>query len=1044
MNLSDFSIRRPVTVLMVIISMVIFGFISFPKMAVDLLPEMNLPVAVVATSVDGGTPEEVEKLVTKPIEEALASIANVDSIQSSSVSGSSLVIVMFNWGTDINQATLDMRDKVDLIEGILPDSANDPKILKFDPNSEPVMTLALYGRENVAELKGIADNLIKTNLERIDGVASVGISGGRDRVITITADPNKLEMYGITFDQIRQSIAATNLSGSAGAVKEGDEKLQIRVQGEYGSVKEIGDTPIIISGGSIALKNIAVIEDTYEDVTHLAYLNGKPSLGISITKATGGNTVEVAEAVYKEMELIKEKLPKGIELAVIMDTSEYIKDSINTVAEHALLGLIFAVLILYFFLNSARSTLVVSIVIPISIIATFTLMYFTGQTINLISLSGLLLGLGSLVDFAVVIMENIFRKRQEGKGMLEAALEGSKQVKNAVMASALAQIVVFLPIVFVDGIAAELFGPLALTVIFSHIAALVVSLMIVPMLSSRWLDKMPDEESFHIEGYKGINPVKWFQIGFGKIANGYGRLLKWALHKRKTVLLSTIAMLGGAVILFPFVGMEFMPKMDEGQISISVEMPNGTVLEETEKTVTQIEKIVKKVPELEHMYTSIGSDGGPGVFGSSSSNIANISIKLVDISERSRSTEEIANEIRPQLDFLPDAKITVSEVSTSHGMAGSPIQINLRGDDLDVLKDIADILAAEIEKVEGTNNVKTSLEATKQEFQIVIDQKRASEFGLTTSQVLSAVRIAFDGQTVTSFRTGDDEIDVKLQLPRNLQGDKTYLEKIRITTPQGGTVALSSVAKIVKKDVPQMITRNNQTREVQITSDVSGRDLASISKEIKERINTINLPDGYSVDMGGQSQEMMESFVQLGLAMLLSIILVYMVMAGQFESLFTPFVIMFSIPPTFIGVVIGLLLTGKTMSVMAIIGYILLIGIVVNNAIVLIDYVIQLRKEGMDRDEAVLKAGPIRLRPILMTTLATILAILPLAFGGGAGNESQAPMAIVVAFGLSFSTLITLVLIPVVYCWFDDIGKKRKQKKIEKLAKKGKAITQSV
>ncbi|NSL51005.1 efflux RND transporter permease subunit [Calidifontibacillus erzurumensis] len=1044
MNLSDFSIRRPVTVLMVIISMVIFGFISFPKMAVDLLPEMNLPVAVVATSVDGGTPEEVEKLVTKPIEEALASIANVDSIQSSSVSGSSLVIVMFNWGTDINQATLDMRDKVDLIEGILPDSANDPKILKFDPNSEPVMTLALYGRENVAELKGIADNLIKTNLERIDGVASVGISGGRDRVITITADPNKLEMYGITFDQIRQSIAATNLSGSAGAVKEGDEKLQIRVQGEYGSVKEIGDTPIIISGGSIALKNIAVIEDTYEDVTHLAYLNGKPSLGISITKATGGNTVEVAEAVYKEMELIKEKLPKGIELAVIMDTSEYIKDSINTVAEHALLGLIFAVLILYFFLNSARSTLVVSIVIPISIIATFTLMYFTGQTINLISLSGLLLGLGSLVDFAVVIMENIFRKRQEGKGMLEAALEGSKQVKNAVMASALAQIVVFLPIVFVDGIAAELFGPLALTVIFSHIAALVVSLMIVPMLSSRWLDKMPDEESFHIEGYKGINPVKWFQIGFGKIANGYGRLLKWALHKRKTVLLSTIAMLGGAVILFPFVGMEFMPKMDEGQISISVEMPNGTVLEETEKTVTQIEKIVKKVPELEHMYTSIGSDGGPGVFGSSSSNIANISIKLVDISERSRSTEEIANEIRPQLDFLPDAKITVSEVSTSHGMAGSPIQINLRGDDLDVLKDIADILAAEIEKVEGTNNVKTSLEATKQEFQIVIDQKRASEFGLTTSQVLSAVRIAFDGQTVTSFRTGDDEIDVKLQLPRNLQGDKTYLEKIRITTPQGGTVALSSVAKIVKKDVPQMITRNNQTREVQITSDVSGRDLASISKEIQERINTINLPDGYSVDMGGQSQEMMESFVQLGLAMLLSIILVYMVMAGQFESLFTPFVIMFSIPPTFIGVVIGLLLTGKTMSVMAIIGYILLIGIVVNNAIVLIDYVIQLRKEGMDRDEAVLKAGPIRLRPILMTTLATILAILPLAFGGGAGNESQAPMAIVVAFGLSFSTLITLVLIPVVYCWFDDIGKKRKQKKIEKLAKKGKAITQSV
>lgn len=1044
MNLSNLSIRRPVTVLMVIIAMLIFGFISFPKMAVDLLPEMNLPVAVVATTVEGGTPEEVEKLVTKPIEESLASIANVDTIQSSSVSGSSLVVIMFNWGTDIDQATLDMRDKVGLIEGMLPDSAGSPKILKFDPNSEPVMTLALYGKEDVGELKSIADNLIKTNLERIDGVASVGISGGRDRVINITADPNKLEMYGITFDQIRQALSANNLSGSAGSVKEGDEELQIRVQGEYGSVKEIGETPVSIQGGSIALKDIATIEDTVEDITQLSYLNGKPSLGISITKATGGNTVEVADAVHEELKTIEANLPKGVKLEMILDTSEYIKDSINTVAEHALLGLIFAVFILYFFLNSSRSTLVVSIVIPISVIATFTLMYFTGETINMISLSGLLLGLGSLVDFAVVIMENIFRQRQEGKGMLEAALDGSKQVGNAVMASALAQIVVFLPIVFVDGIAAELFGPLAMTVIFSHIAALVVSLMLVPMLSSRWLNKVPDEEIYLTGTYKGYNPVMWFNIGFEKVAKGYGRFLKWALHKRKTVLFATIAMLVGSLAMFPLVGMEFMPKMDEGQVSISVEMPTGTVLEETEKAVTQIENIVKNVPELKHMYTSIGSNGGPAVFATSSSHIANINLQLVDLTERSRSSEMIANEIRKQLDFLPDAKITVAEVSSSSGMAGAALQVNLRGDDLNVLRDISDILAGEMEQVDGTYNVKTSLDASKQEFQIVIDQKRASQYGLTTSQVLSAVRISFEGQKVTSYRTGDDEIDVKLQMPDYLQEDTTFLDKVRITTPQGGTVALSSVAEIVKEDVPQTITRTNQTREVQITGDVTGRDLASVSKEVQERINKINLPDGYSVDFGGQSKEMMESFTQLGLAMLLSIVLVYMVMAGQFESLFTPFVIMFSIPPTIIGVILGLLVTGKSMSIMAIIGYILLIGIVVNNAIVLIDYVIHLRKDGIDRDEAVLKAGPIRLRPILMTTLATILAILPLAFGGGAGNESQAPMAIVVAFGLSFSTLITLVLIPVVYCWFDDIGLKRKRRKAEKRAKKANAVAQSV
>ncbi|HHY73467.1 MAG TPA: efflux RND transporter permease subunit [Bacillus bacterium] len=1045
MNLSHLSIRRPVTVMMVIIAMLIFGFISFPKMAVDLLPEMNLPVAVVATTVDGGTPEEVEKLVTKPIEEALASIANVDTIQSQSIAGSSLVIILFNWGTDIDQATLDMRDKVGIVEGMLPDSAGSPKILKFDPNSEPVMTLGLYGKEDIGELKALADNLIKSNLERIDGVASVGISGGRDRVINITADPNKLEMYGITFEQIRQALNANNLTGSAGSVKEGNQKLQIRVKGEYGSVSEIGDTPISIAGGSIALKDIATIKDTEEEIIQLSYFNGKPSLGITITKATGGNTVEVADAVHKQLKEIEAKLPKGVKLEMILDTSEYIKDSINTVAEHALLGLIFAVLILYFFLNSARSTLVAAIVIPISVIATFTLMYFTGQTINLISLSGLLLGLGSLVDFSVVIMENIFRQRQEGKGMLEAAIDGSKQVGNAVMASALAQIVVFLPIVFVDGIAAELFGPLALTVIFSHIAALIVSLMLVPMLSSRWLDEVPNEEIYHSGTYKGFNPVMWFNIGFEKVSKWYGRLLKWALYKRKTVILSTIAMLVGSLALFPLVGMEFLPKTDEGQISISVELPNGTILKETEEAVSQIENIVKKVPELDHMYTSIGSSGGgDGVFGASSSNIANVNLKLVDLSKRSRSSEEIANEIRTQLTFLPDAKITVSEQSTSHGMAGAAIQVNLHGDDLKVLRDIADIIAGEIEQIEGTTNVKTSLDASKQEFQIIIDQKRASQYGLTTSQILSAVKISFAGQKVTTYRTGDDEIDVKLLMPDYLKEDKTYLDKVRITTSQGGTVALSSVAKVVKEDVPQTITRTNQTREVQITSNVTGRDLASISREVQERVNNINLPDGYDIDFGGQSQDMMESFAQLGLAMILAVVLVYMVMAGQFESLFTPFVIMFSIPPTIIGVILGLLLTGNSMSIMAIIGYILLIGIVVNNAIVLLDYVIHLRKDGIDRDEAVLKAGPIRLRPILMTTLATILAILPLAFGGGAGNENQAPMAIVVAFGLSFSTLITLVLIPVVYCWFDDIGAKRKRRKAEKRAKKAKAVTQAV
>ncbi|GAB7388329.1 efflux RND transporter permease subunit [Bacillaceae bacterium] len=1021
LGLSNFSIRRPMTVWMIIVAMLIFGFVSFPKMAVELFPELNLPVAVVVTSVEGGTPEEVENLVTKPIEEAMASVEGVDTITSNSVGGASQVIVEFAWGTDLDQATLDMRDQLELVRGILPDSAGTPRILRFDPNSQPIVILGLTGREDVTALKDVAEDLIKPRLERIDGVASVGVMGGRDRVIEVTLDPLKLEAYQLTLSQVQQALTATNLSGAAGSVAEGDEKLQIRVEGEYPSVEAIGDTPIAVPGGSIPLRDIATVQDTWEEVTQLGYLNGKQALGLTVTKSSGGNTVEVAESVLKELEAVKRDLPQGYELTLVVDTSEYIKDSITTVAEHALLGGVFAILILYLFLNSSRSTLVVSIVLPVSVVTTFSLMYFTGQTINLVSLSGLLLGLGSLVDFAVVILENIFRHRQQGKSPLEAAKEGSKQVGNAVMASALAQIVVFLPIVFVEGLAAELFTPLALAVIFSHVAALVVSIMLVPMLSARWLNKIPDESLYHAGGYRGINPAVWFNIGFAKLSRAYGRLLRWALRKRKTVFVLTVALFAGAIALSPLVGMEFIPKMDQGFIQISVEMPIGTKLEETETVVRQIEQVVREVPELDLMYSIIGSSGGPEALSVGMSNRAQFYLMLVDLEQRERSSTQIVDELRKKLTFIPDAEIKVEETDPmGGGGAAAPLQVNLRGDDLHVLQELSQTVAGEIRKVEGTLNVETSLEQTQKELKVKIDALRASQYGLSTSQILSAVRTAFGGEKATTFRTGDDEVDVRITLPKDYRQDITYLERLRITTPQGGTVALTSVAEIVKEDVPQTIRRSNQTREVQITADVSGRDLGSVLRDVQGRLSRLSLPSGYQIDYGGQSEDMMESFAMLGFALLLSIVLVYMVMVAQFESLLSPFIIMFSIPPTFVGVVVGLLVTGHSLSVMAIIGYILLVGIVVNNAIVLIDYINQLRASGMAREEAILQAGPIRLRPILMTTLSTILAILPLAFGGGSGNEGQAPMAVVVTFGLSFSTLITLVLIPVVYAWFDD------------------------
>lgn len=1027
LNISGFSIKRPVTVIMLTLALLIFGVVSVPRLAIELMPDMEFPVAVVVTSYNGASPTEVEKLVTKPVESAIATVSNIDSISSVSMQGASQVIVMFNWGTDLDQATLDMREKVDQIKAALPDDANSPRVMRFDPNSQPIIYYSLSGKEDVNRMKEVAEDMIQTRLERIEGVAAVSINGGRERVVDVTLDPAKMAAYGLTIEQVQQAISSSNQSASTGAVREGDKKVNIRVEGEFVEVSKIGLTPISIGTGSIRLKDIGTVEDSLEDITSMNYLDGTQSVFFTITKASGGNTIEVADAVKKEIEKIKPQLPSTMTLTEAIDTSIYIKDSIYTTAEHALLGGFFGILLLFFFLGSFSSMIIAIIVLPVSIMATFVLMYMTGQTINLISLSGLTLGLGSLVDFAVVILENIFRQREQGKGMVQAALDGSKQVGTAVMASALAQICVFAPIALTEGIASELFGPLALTVVYSHIAALVFSIILVPMLSSRILKKVPN----HAQNvnYRGFNPVIWFNIGFHKVENGYRRLLKWALGHRKSVSAIAILMIVGSLALTPMIGAEFFPASDEGSVSISIKMPSGTVVEETDKVMQEIQGIVSKLPELKLTATMIGSDGSP-IAAAASSNKATMYVVLVDVLERTRSSHEIAQDLRKQLEAVAGPEITVS---ASQGFStGSPVDITLRGDDLEVLKEIGSIIKEEVKSVQGTANVKNSLEESQQEYEISVDAEKASLNGLSTGQIISAVRTAFNGQTVTKYRTGDDEVDVNITLPEEFRNDVNYLSNLRITGPGGTQIALSTVAKVEKVDVPLAINRSEQSREVKITADLDGRDLNSVISEIKLKLDQLTLPDGYNLQFGGQSEDMAESFMSLGLAIILAIILVYMVMASQFESFYSPFIIMFALPPTLPGVLIGLAATGTTLSVAVLIGYILLVGLVMNNSIVLIDYINQLRKDGKTAKEAILLAGPIRLRPILMTTLTTILSIGPLAFASGSGTEFQKPMGVTVIFGLSLSTLVTLVLVPVVYSWFDDLGTKRRMKREKK------------
>ncbi|MCL5057910.1 MAG: efflux RND transporter permease subunit [Actinobacteria bacterium] len=1030
MKIANFSVDRPVAISMLIVALVLVGVVALPKLRVDLYPDMNLPYVLITTEYEGASPAEVENLVTKPLESSLSTVSNVKEVISWSEPGVTRIVMSMNWGTDMDQAALDMRDKVDMVRGYLPSEVKTPRVLKLDPNSMPIMTFALSGSD-LSEMKRVAEDIIQPRLERAEGVASVYVTGGKEKEIKVVLNQAKLQIYGLTAGQVAQTISSDNLTGTAGSVARGASDLDIRVIGEYKKAKDLEDILVgLPGGGTVRLRDIADIKDDTKKTTQISYVNGQPSVGITVMKESGSNTVQVAKNVKKAVSELQLELSEGIKLNTVTDLSKFISDAIKNVVEHAVLGGLLAVVVLYLFLRSFRSTIIVAVVIPISIIGTFSMMYFGKQTINMISLGGLALGLGSLVDFSVVVLESIFRYRQDGNGVIDAAKKGTAEVGNAVMASAAAQVVVFMPIVFVQGLAGILFGPMALSVSFSHLAALFAALTLVPMISSRMLKITISDGG---EGLGNGNgrimttlhmPAEKFGKYYRRLAEKYSLLLNWALGHRKTVVFSSLGLfVVSCALLFGVVGTEFMPQMDQGQIRVTIELPSGAQLSETKKVAEKVEEMARSIPATDIIFSNVGTGGQWAMMGGGTPETGTMEIKLKPIVERSVTTEQVVEKLRDDLAQVPGAKFTVQIADDSGGQQGAAISVRIKGDDLNVLRDLGDEVAREVKMVNGTRNVTSSLEDAKPELQVLVDRKKAGEYGITAGQVLTAARTAFDGQVVSQLRTGDDEIDIRLMYPEDYRLDINNVTGTMINTSAGGKVALGDVATVAIKPAPVSILRYNQSRWVSVDSEIQGRDLGSINKDIQARLDTIKLPAGYAMELGGQAKDMAESFGDLGLAIILAILLVYMVMAAQFESLFYPFVIMFSIPPTIIGVALGLLITGYHFSVVAMIGYIMLVGIVVNNAIVLIDYVNTLRKRGLGRDDAVRQAGPVRLRPILMTTLATVLALLPLAFGAGEGSEGQAPMAVVVAFGLTFSTIVTLVLIPVMYTILDDLGR---------------------
>ncbi len=1005
---AKFSVKKPVTITMIVLIIILLGAVSLSKLQIDLMPSIELPIAIVQTSYSGAGPEEIENLITKPLEQVLVTIENIDTITSISNEGSSILILQFNFNTDMDDTTLQMREKIDMIKGYLPDGTTSPIVMKMDPNSMPIMQLAISTKGDIYTTQKIAEDVVQPRIERIEGTASANVSGGLEREVEIMLREELLKGYNLNSKYVAQILQAENLNLPGGTVMKGSNKLNVRTIGEFKSVEEIKNVNIpLTKGGTVRLRDIAEVKLTNKEQSSITKLNGQDVVQISVMKQSDANTVNVAGKVNEQIKKIKAEYP-DLNIEAVFDQSKYINLSIKNLVNTAVTGAVLAIIILLVFLRSFKTTLVIALSIPISVITTFTLLYFTGITLNMMTIGGLALGIGMLVDNSIVVLENIYRNRSLGIDRITASIDGTNEVSMAVTASTLTTVAVFLPIVFTGGLAATIFRDFALTIVIALFSSLFVALTLVPMMSSKLITVKNMESEEAQEKRHGIIIVT------------YKKILSWSLRHRIITVALSVALFIISIVMVAAVGAEFFPATDQGQINVSVSLPAGSELEKTDAILGEIQAIILKTPEVKTIFTS---SGGQGIMSlSSGSNSGSIMIMLKDLKERSRSTKEISDEIRKAVRDVPGADISVTEASLmTMGVSGGSISISVKGDDMDTLKSIGDDFKEIVEKVEGTREVKTSYKDGIPEVQIIADRSIASQYGLSTAQIGTSVNNTLAGANVTKFKIDGNEIDVRLK------GDSIYgqgisiLEMLPVSTITGGNIPLSEVAQIKVENGPISITRENQTRVMTVSGSVIGRDIQSVSNEIMQKLKEYNMPNGYEYSFGGETQQIQETFGDLFLAMAMAILLVYMIIAAQFESLIQPLSIMFSVPLALSGGFIGLYATGLPLNVVGIIGFIILVGIVVNNAIVLVDYINNRRKRGEDRTVAILKAGPIRIRPILMTALTTILGLVPMAIGSGEGGELTQSMGVVVIGGLALSTALTLIIVPVMYTVFDDM-----------------------
>jgi len=1045
MNLARFSVERPVTVMMVVAGLLIFGVVSLGLLPQELFPQIVYPQLTVVTPYENAAPEEIETLITKPIEEAIGTVAGVKRINSISKEGLSLVIAEFGWSQNINFAALGMREKIDLIKERLPREAEEPIVLPYNPFDKPILILSITSSREDRQailLRELVRRMIKDEIEKVEGVASATISGGLEREILVEVNQDKLESRRIPILDISKAISSANLNYPAGTIKESFYEYLIRTLGEFEHVRDIGEialNPNIQSEeesqygrpeqgrygrGTISrekkliyLKDVAAVVDDVRERTSFSRYNDKENISISVQKQALGNTVKTIDRVKKKIRDLKSDLPKDLSVSVVYDQSTFIKDSITGVWDAAWQGGVIVFFVLLYFLRNFWSSFIVTLAIPVSVMATFAIMFFSGVSINMMSLGGLAFGVGSLVDAAIVVIENIFRHMQLGEGKKESAIVGSDEVTVAIAGSILTTVVVFLPLIFVIGIIGQISKDFALTVTFSLLASWVASVTIIPLLSSRGVTLGKDvamEIQDDMSKLDKAGPVarvrKFFEVLLQKFISNKGRYL-----------FLTMVLFLGSLSLFIFMDKELMPKVDQSQFTIRIDMPAGTTLVTTNSVSEKVEKYLLTIPEVETVNATVGSTReatAKNIIERLNYNQAEIVVSLKK--KRRLKSSEVVQVIKNHLSALPlqGARIDymLQENILSAGLAvQAPVTIELKGSDLKVLEKLTREIQKNLGNIDGIYGAKNNLSEPSPETKVFIDKDKAALYGLSVTDIAQTSLISLKGYVASKFKEKGEEFDIRVRLRSKDRDDFAKLSRIDIQSPSGARVQLGSVARFGKGKGPSEIRRLNQERVVLVYANVYGRPLKDINAEVNAMIARLDIPKNYLVKLAGESEEMKASFDSMRNAIIAAFLLVYMIMAALFESIWQPLVIMFTIPLGLIGVALALFITRTSVSAYVLMGVGILGGIVVNNAIVLIDCVNLFRSKGMGLEKAVVSASSVRFRPIVMTALATILGLLPMAFLGGEGAELRAPMAITVMDGLLVGTVLTLVVIPTIY-----------------------------